>query len=243
MSLTSHFPPIIPRPADLLPAGPQRTLVAVLVAPMVVFAALNLLMGMMLFFGADRASPAIAALRFFDLNAEQTMPAWYTTVLLAFAAAAAAVTAAVKHHEGAPFVKHWYGLVAIFLYLSMDEALAIHERAIEPLQTALNTGGLFYFAWVIPGAVAVAAVGLIYMRFVFAQTALVKWGMIVAGAFYVGGALGLEMVGGLLFEVYGPGPQTDLVSMAEELAEMTGVIVVIYTLVEHLLTPRPTRLR
>ncbi len=219
-------------------AGPQKTLFLALTAPVLVFVALNLALGMMLFFGADRSAPVIGMLRFFDLNAEQTVPAWYSTVLLALAAAAAAVTAAVKHRDGAAYIGRWYGLAVIFLYLSMDEALAIHERAIEPVRTLLDTGGLLYFAWVVPGAAAVATVGVIYLRFVLAQVPRLKWAMIAAGMLYVGGALVLEMVGGLLFEVYGPGAQTDLVSMLEETAEMGGVIVFIIALVDHLLEPQ-----
>ena len=103
------------------------------------------------------------------------------------------------------------------------------------MRALVPVGGLLHFAWVIPGAAAVLLVGLIYLRFLAGQPRRLARNMVLAGAVYVGGALILEMVGGLLFETYGPGVQTDLVSMLEEVAEMAGIILYIHTLAGSLL--------
>ncbi len=210
-------------------------LLAALTVPVVLFVGLNLILGAMLFFGFDDQTGVGAFLRFFDLNAEQTVPAWYSTALLIVAAVITAATAVGKSVNGEPFVGHWYGLSGIFVYLSMDEALEIHERAIEPVSNVIPVGGLLYFAWVVPGAIAVLAVGLIYLRFLANQPRRLARNMVLAGSTYVGGALILEMVGGLLFETYGPSVQTDLVSMLEEVAEMGGIIFYNYALVSDMM--------
>lgn len=217
--------------------GPRlpHTVAAVLLVPVMVFIGLNLSLGALLFFGINDQTGLGAALRFFDLNAEQTVPAWYSTVLLTIAAVVTAVAAIKKQVDGEAFLAHWYGLAAIFLYLSMDEALAIHERAIAPMSALVPVGGLLYFAWVIPGALAVLIVGLIYLRFLAAQPRRLARNIVLAGGIYVGGALILEMVGGLLFETYGPGVQTELVVILEEVAEMVGIILYIHALAGHLL--------
>ena len=108
--------------------GPRllRTIAAMLVLPVLLFIGLNLFLGALLFFGVNDQTGLGAMLRFFDLNAEQTVPAWYSTVLLTLAAVVTAAMAFKKHMDDDAFVAHWYGLAAIFLYLSMDEALAIH---------------------------------------------------------------------------------------------------------------------
>ncbi len=207
---------------------------AILLAPVAVFVELNLSLGAMLFFGGDDQTGAGAFLRFFDLNAEHTVPAWYSTVLLTLAAAITAVTAIIKAADKEPFISHWFGLSAIFFYLSMDEALAIHERAIGPVSAMIPVGGLLYFAWVVPGAIAVLIVGLVYLKFLAWQPRRLAWNMVIAGSIYVTGCLILEMVGGLLYETYGPGVRTDLVSMLEEVAEMGGIVLYIYALAAHL---------
>lgn len=212
-----------------------------LLVPVALFAGLNLALGAMLFFGFDDQTGAGAFLRFFDLNAEQTVPAWYSSVLLTLAAVITAAAATEKAADGEPFIGHWVGLSAIFVYLSMDEALAIHERAIGPVSAIIPVGGLLYFAWVVPGALAVLIVGLVYLRFLAGQPRRLSRYMVIAGSIYVGGSLILEMVGGLLYETYGPGVRTDLVSMLEEVAEMGGIVLYIYALTAHLLGGRHGR--
>lgn len=220
-----------------------RVLSATLMVPVTVFVGLNLMLGAMLFFGFDDQTGAGAFLRFFDLNAEQTVPAWYSTVLLTLAAVVTAAAAVRKGIDGERFVRHWYGLSAIFVYLSMDEALAIHERAIEPVGNMIPVGGLLTFAWVVPGAIAVLIVGLVYLRFLAGQPRRLARNLVLAGSIYVGGALILEMVGGLLYETYGPGVQTDLVSMLEEVAEMGGIILYIYAIASDLMNAGATAIK
>ena len=58
----------------------------------------------------------------------------------------------------------------LFVFVSMDEALAIHERLNGPVRAALGTGGLFYWAWIIPYGAAAILIALAYIPF-FQSTA------------------------------------------------------------------------
>ena len=179
---------------------------------------------------ADPALDFVA--RRLDLNAESTVPAYVSALLLLAAGVLLAVTARVT---GAGWRSRWGGLAAIFVGLSMDEAIILHESLAAPVRQALGTSGVLYYAWVIPGAAFVLAVGLAYVPFLLRQPPWLARLMVASGALYVGGALGLELVGGALDSAgLGDSWAFALVGSVEEAAEMAGVSLFIYTLLRHL---------
>ena len=148
-----------------------------------------------------------------------------------------AIIAITKHKQGDRYAFQWKCLSLIFLYLSVNEAAGIHELAIDPLRQALNLGGIFYFAWVIPGAILVSIFVLAYLKFLMSLPAKTRNLFIVAGVIYVGGALGIELVGGAYAYAQGI---TDLaysiIVTIEEALEMIGILVFIYALLDYIET-------
>ena len=215
-----------------------KSIATVLILPVPIFIATNLALGFLMFIGIDDGVGIAGILRFFDLDAEQTVPAWYSTILLALAAFTTIAVALTKQTGAEPFIKHWYALAGVFLYLSMDEALAIHERTMMPLRSHFQLDGLFLYSWVIPAALAVAILGGAYFRFLLAMPLRLQRNVIAAGIVYVGGALILEMIGGLFYDIYGPGVITALTAITEEVAEMVGIIWYIYALTDHIMAPQ-----
>jgi hypothetical protein len=170
----------------------------------------------------------------FDVNREKSFPNLYSAYALLLCALLLGTISLAKRTSGDRYVAHWALLGAVFLYLSVDEGLVIHEKLISPLQSALDTGGFLRHAWVIPGAVAVLVLGLAYLRFVLDLPAGIRNLFVVAGALYVGGALGMEMVGGYYLSVFGDTLGQELVTNTEEAFEMLGVVVFVYALLLYL---------
>jgi hypothetical protein len=113
--------------------------------------------------------------------------------------------------------------------------VAVHEVAIEPLRSALGLSGVLYFSWVLVGAPVVVAAGLYFLPFLFRLPAGLRWRFILAGAIYVSGALGLEMIGGKLASAAGmDAPAYRVAVSAEESMEITGLAVFAATLIGHL---------
>ncbi|MDV2991298.1 MAG: hypothetical protein N4J56_000952 [Chroococcidiopsis sp. SAG 2025] len=88
-------------------------------------------------------------------------------------------------------------LSVIFLFLAIDEFASLHEKLIEPIHSKLNTSG-FYFAWVIPGAAFTFVCLLIFTRFLGHLPTQTRRLFLLAGSLYVGGTLGMEMIGGTI---------------------------------------------
>lgn len=169
--------------------------------------------------------------RLFSLDGEANIPAWYSSSLVLLASMLLGIIGVAKKRLDDRYALHWGALSLIFLYLSLDEAAIIHEMSIKPLRVLIRTGGLLYYAWVVPGAAAVFIVGLAYVRFLAALPARTRLLFLVAGTLFVGGSLGMESLSGQHAELYGKGSLGyHVIITIEESLEMSGVIVYLYAL-------------
>jgi hypothetical protein len=125
---------------------------------------------------------------------------------------------------------------SLALLFCVDETAALHERLIEPVRTALNLSGYLYFAWVVPAGLALIAFLLAFAKFIIQLPGRTRFLFILAGAIYVTGAIGFELLGAQQFEIYGHAktvPYAILVTI-EELLEMMGVVVFIHALMTYI---------
>lgn len=168
----------------------------------------------------------------FDLDADQNIPTWYTSSILFLCAL---FLAAVAVAAGNAQRLYWYGLSLAFLFLSADEASSIHEKARPVLNSWLQVGGFANYVWVLLyGPLALVFV-LAYVGFLRRLPHDTRRLFFIAGALYIGGALGMEVVDGLYATFYS---NSDLVYVLlthiEELLEMLGVAIFIYSLLLHI---------
>jgi hypothetical protein len=170
----------------------------------------------------------------FDLDRENTLAAWYSSLTLLACASLLAVFSWKSFSIRAPFAAHWACLAAGFAMMSLDESAAVHEISIVPLRRILDLHGLFYFAWVVPGACAVLGIAVAYFRFLLHLDRTTRNRFLAAGAIFVGGAMGLEAIGGMLVEWQGfQSVPYVLVSTLEETCEMVGILIFLYALIDY----------
>lgn len=170
-----------------------------------------------------------------NMNAEMSVAAWYSTLLLILSAALFAIAASIARQTGAPFARSWTGLAVIFIYMSLDEAASIHELTIAPLRERFEiTEGWLYFPWVVPAAALVAIVALAYVPFLLRLPSNTRTGFIAAGTVFVGGALGVETISGWYGSTRGNDYIYQLIGAVEEVFEMAGIVVLLMTLISYL---------
>ena len=198
----------------------------------------------------DTYRGVVEILQRFDMDREHNVPTWFSSQLLFGCALLLGAIGLTRRpwrlRRGdctQPDVWPWLALAAAFAYLSLDEAANLHEILIVPLRSRLDLHGVFYFAWVIPGFFAVAAFGLALRPFVRRLDRVARRRFLLAGILYVGGALGMELIGGACAEAYGFDSLRYLAAMTlEETLEMLGAAYFLYALLQHLARPVPTRL-
>ncbi|WP_229214190.1 hypothetical protein [Dyadobacter flavalbus] len=223
--------------ASLLTVSPRKFF-RVLVLISVGFTVVSYSWRMLGIYGLVNSSKLARVMTKFDVNLENTFPSFYATLILllsSFLLACIAWAASVQKGE---YILHWKWLSAIFLFLATDEMLALHDSLTDYMRRVFHAGGFLFYAWVIPYAFFVVFVGLMYIRFLAHLPVRIRHLFLLSGALYVGGALGLEMVVGFLM--------TSRISMdslillaaleehTEELLEMLGIALFIYTLLLYI---------
>lgn len=176
----------------------------------------------------------------FDFDAEMNFPTFYSSFTLVFTSASLMVIAYCHKKTGGKF-KAWSGLALIFLFLAIDEFGSFHERLEKPFYRLMRTYGflemakIFFYAWVIPVGAMVFALGVVYLPFLFKLPRKTMRMFIISGCIYVGGAMGMEILGGIQERLHGMENLTYLLLvMVEETVEMTGIALFIYTLLNYI---------
>jgi hypothetical protein len=171
----------------------------------------------------------------FNLNFENNVPTFFTTFMLV---ACAALLAVIARHSAMTDggATYWKWLAIVFLFLAVDEDASLHELLIQPLRERLPMAGPLYFAWVVPYGLAVLVVGLVYLKFVQSLPVRTRRLFVAAGSIYLAGALGFEFAGGwYLSQVEASEDfRYSLLVAVEELLEMSGIVLFIYALLDHL---------
>jgi uncharacterized integral membrane protein len=154
--------------------------------------------------------------------------------LLLFCSAVLGIIASSKKRLREPYARHWIFLSIGFLVMSVDETAQFHEALGAKLRTAFDTSGFLMFAWVVPAAAFIAFLAVAYRGFLLELPVMTRRLFILAGAVYVGGAVGLEMLEGKYVSWSASWPAGwILLTTVQETFEIVGLIVFLYALVNY----------
>jgi len=170
----------------------------------------------------------------FNIDGEQTVPALFSWSLLLFCASLLGAIAYSKKVTGDLYAAQWRVLAIIFFYMSVDEAIGIHERIGLIVTDKLNPSGIFYFAWTIPGSILVFIFLVTFLRFVNHLPTQIKYLFVLAGSTYIGGALIVEMYNGFYKSLYGYSPIYYALTTVEEGMEMLGLVTFSFGLLTYI---------
>lgn len=175
-----------------------------------------------------------------SVSSDTSVPAWYSSLVLLLCFMLLAVVAIARRRNGDRFALRWAGLALIFLYLSADEMLRLHERASDKIvqpafkYLGVEASGLLNYPWIALYAPLVLVFALAYFGFWLALPEKTRILFLAAAALFVGGGIGVEAFNALYDDLYG---HEDLVAEAmthlEELFEMMGVVVFVYALLSY----------
>lgn len=186
---------------------------------------------------ASLLHPEIRGLtRIVNLNAERSYPNWYSSLGLAVASVFLGVVSwGLLRSKRRDFIAHWLFLSATFALLSADEIIGLHESLNAVMRGLGRFTGYLHFSWVIPVGFGVFLFGLTYLRFLAALPARRRNQFVAAGAIYVLGALGMEMIGGKARELYTRDSTAYVLCYhLEEFFELCGIALFNAALIDHL---------
>lgn len=174
------------------------------------------------------ATPGIAPppwLALFDVNSEVNVPTWFSVALLVVTGAVALAVAGL-HRPAAPRVARFLGVLGLALFaLSLDELTSLHERL--GALGATVAGSAVHFTWVVPGLLVAGVLVAALVHGLASLDRASRGPFAVAAAVFFTGALVLETVSGQVLVVAGDRAAYLLVTAAEELCEMAGVVLLL----------------
>lgn len=171
----------------------------------------------------------------FNADLENNIPTIFSYAILLFATLLLAIISIVKKNQKDKNQILWWIITCIFFLVGTDEILGSHELMAISLRKIFNFSGFFFFAWVIPFAIILFLLSIIFFKFIFLylppQT---RKKFIIAAIIYIGGALGLEFIGGYFFTNWGGDNLSWIIlTTFEEGLEMVGIIYFILALLEY----------
>jgi hypothetical protein len=172
--------------------------------------------------------------RFFHTNQEGNFPAYFSALNMLLAAALLGLCAATERRSRR-LRASWVFLAVLFVFLPFDELFAVHERLNVPMRRVVDASGPLAFAWVIPYALVTLLAGALVTALLRSLPRRTRAMMVAGGATFVGGALGIEMIGASVSQARGMDSVSYLAATTvEELLEMSGVALFTVALMEHL---------
>ena len=174
-------------------------------------------------------------LEIFNLNEEKNIPALYSSLMLLFCGVILYFISLNKKNPQDRYYRHWLWLSIIFFYLSLDEAISIHENF--KVRFLLDKDNILYHdSWVIVFSILVAIFIFSYRRFLKHLPWATRKMFIISGCIYIFGCMGMEVVGSFTQEFYGKASMVHATATTiEEFLEMIGIVIFINTLLSYLL--------
>ncbi|WP_412026428.1 hypothetical protein [Deinococcus yunweiensis] len=192
----------------------------------------------------ERAHPEsgvyASVMRATNAGLEGNLPSLYSAALLLASALLVGLLARTATPRMGIQARGWRMLTWVFAYLTADEYLHLHELLTAPMRQLLRVDGVLHYAWVVPYAALGVVLLAVLAPFLRSLPPRVLGRMLGAAAAYVLGAVGLELLGGLLDSRLGEAaPALLAASTLEEGLEMTGAILFIGVLLDCLGAARP----
>lgn len=162
---------------------------------------------------------------FFDVDHEQSLPTFFSVCVLLGAAVVVACIAALKRRRADRFAPHWRWLSLGFFGLALDEITGLHEKLTPFTHWLLRGYPLAPRSWTLVGMVVAGTVAALFLRFLHHLPYPVRRVVVAAGAIYLGGAIGMEIIGGAHVRVHGLDFGYAVYSVIEEGMEMGGAVL------------------
>jgi hypothetical protein len=176
------------------------------------------------------------AVRLFDVEQERSFPTAFSTLLLLSASILLGLIAAMRRRRTGSREWYWAILSIGFFAMAADELLSFHEMLIMPSRRFLGEGdlGFLFFSWIVPGTALVLVLALFFGKFVLRLPPKTRRAFLRAAAIFLGGTIGVEMLGGHVAEAHGArNAGYAFLTTVEEGLEMAGILLFIRALLDY----------
>lgn len=181
---------------------------------------------------------SVGTMQILNLDNEMNLPAWYSSCAIFLCSVLLFI---IGHSEQVNKRRMWFQwtiLSAVFAYLSLDEAVSLHEGFIPGfLKKVLNDSAISdTYDWTYLGILFFVVIAVTYFRFWCRLPEKVRWMFALACFTFLLGAIGFEKISHFYEAKY----QTEntfsyiLTCGIEEFLEMSGIALFTYALLTYI---------
>jgi hypothetical protein len=172
------------------------------------------------------------------VGAERNIPTAFSALILIIASTLLFVITVLKWRRPKSFYLIWLILSIGFFYLAMDDAMILHETILGQKDGVIlgrQFTGFLRHAWIIPFLLTIPFLILLFYKFLINLDNRTRNLFLISATLFVGGAIGIESIGGYIKDTIGIDNWWYYLEVAvEESVEMAGVITFIYALLDYL---------
>ncbi|MCE0485985.1 hypothetical protein [Ornithinimicrobium sediminis] len=184
-----------------------------------------------------------SSLSLLDVDVEDSIPTWFASMQLA--AIGGLLLTWKRELAGVERTYGWILLGVVFVGLSIDEIASVHERLDRPTRSLLDIeggvvmgdGAVERFSglplWPIPVALSMIVLLATLVPFLRNLPRATLWRFVIAGAVFVSGAIGLDMLQWATGSSSTDSFLYNLVTTVEEALEMIGALLFLRAVLLH----------
>jgi hypothetical protein len=171
----------------------------------------------------------------FEFHKERNFPTYFSSVTLLFASMLLFLIYRFYRQRASSDSQYWLALAIIFLLLSIDDLVSVHEMLNESLNTSFVLAGFSDRIWVIPAIIVCVILAAYFIRFYLRLPRRYQWLFGLSALLLIGGSVVLEIVDGYLNASANSPPWLLFISFTvKESMEAVGVLVFLYSLLDYI---------
>lgn len=169
----------------------------------------------------------LGLVQMFNLDAERNIPTIFSALILLLSSVLLEVIALAKQRQKEAYIYQWHGLALIFMYLSFDELLEIHEKVNRKINAIIQSTPGNY--WDVFNVIFLVIFILAYLKFFLYLPKKIQNVFFLAFASCVIGGVGIELISVIGFSnIYHQKVFfAEVITTIEESLEILGIIIFI----------------
>jgi len=166
----------------------------------------------------------------FDFDMEYNLPTLFSSFILLISAILFYIISKLINDD-----IHWKILSILFIFMSIDESLQIHEYIGGIVRYYLKDFNYIYYLWVLPYTFIIIFISLFFIKFFIHLKKEYRNKILISFFLFLLGAVGFDILGGYEASLHGTRTITySFLYTIEESLEMLSIIYLIRTLLKYI---------
>lgn len=142
----------------------------------------------------------LKTVKLFHFDSEGNLPTYFSSLLFLISSVLLLLISKIEFNRNS---KYWLLLSLVFLFLSIEDYIQLHEKFTNIIFDKFHISGAFRFIWIYPAALIIILSFFYFRKFLFGLPIKTKLNFIIAAGLFFTGTFILEFIAGILLSHQG----------------------------------------